>query len=166
MCVRRRRCSDVISVRRLRGPLAALLGALAIVGGAAAARSGAGSLSTHSAAVTPLCSLYVVTVSTEVLLQDFNSPKLTYNAKKWPLLMAQAKNARIAFAAAPLLSARSRYDSLVRRLGVVGGRLIKGDRRGAYAELKSANPDLQAVVDVAQKRHLACRSATTTFYIR
>jgi hypothetical protein len=116
--------------------------------------------------VSPLCSLYGVTLTIELLTQDFNSPKLTVNARKWPLLMAQAKNARTAFGHPPLLVVRDRYDSLVRRLGVVGGRLLSGDRNAAYAELKSAGPDLAAVVRVARRAHLACRSGTTVFYIR
>jgi hypothetical protein len=116
--------------------------------------------------VSPLCSLYAVTTATELLLKDFNSPNLTTNAKKWPLLIAQAKNARLAFAAPPLLSVRPRYDSLVGHLRVVGERLIAGNRAGAYAELKAGAPDLAAVVAVARRARLACRSGTTIFYIR
>lgn len=116
--------------------------------------------------VSPLCSLYAVTLTAELLTQDFNSPKLAVNAKKWPLLMTQAKNARIAFDHPPLLVVRDRYDSLARRLGVVGARLLSGDRKAAYAELKSAGPDLAAVVGVARRAHLACRSGTTVLYIR
>jgi hypothetical protein len=116
--------------------------------------------------VSPLCSLYGVTLTTELLTQDFDSPKLTVNAKKWPLLMTQAKNARTAFGHPPLLAVRDRYDSLVRRLGVVGERLLAGDRKAAYAELESARPDLAAVVGVARRAHLACRSGANVFYIR
>jgi hypothetical protein len=137
----------------------------ALVGAVVAAPS-ANAAPSAGANVSPLCSLYAVTLTTEVLLKEFNSPKLTTNAKKWPLLMAQAKNARLAFARPPLLAVRSRYDSLVDRLRVVGERLVAGDRGAAYAELKAAAPDLAAVLAVARRARLACRSGTTVFYIR
>lgn len=116
--------------------------------------------------VTPLCSLYVVTITTELLITDFNSPKLRYNAKKWPLLMAQARNARSAFRRAPLLIVRDRYDTLVDRLGIVGRKLIAGDRKAAYAELKGSRPDLKEITAVAGRAHLACRAGTSVLYIR
>lgn len=117
-------------------------------------------------ATTPLCSLYVVTLTTEVLITDFNSPSLSYNAKKWPLLMAQARNARLAFSVTPLLSVRDRYDSLVDRLRVIGAKLIAGSRKAAYVQLKASRPDLNAVTAVAEHAHLACRAGTSLFYIR
>lgn len=135
--------------------------------GAGSARSAAATPQTaRSGAVTPLCSLYVVTVVTEVLLTDFHSPKLSYNAKKWPLLMAQARNARSAFSRAPLLVVRDRYDSLVAHLGVVGRKLIAGDRNAAYAELKAARPDLEAVTAAAKRAHLACKAGGALAYVR
>lgn len=134
-----------------------------------AGSSHAGTATPHAAkseAVTPLCSLYAVTLTTEVLITDFNSPKLSYNAKKWPLLMAQARNARSAFSHAPLLVVRDRYDSLVDHLGVVGKKLLAGNRKAAYAELTAGQPDLKAVTAVAEHAHLACRVGTSFAYIR
>jgi hypothetical protein len=119
-----------------------------------------------SSTVTPLCSLYVVTITTEVLITDFNSPKLSYNANKWPLLMAQARNARSAFGRPPLSIVLDRYDSLVVRLGVVGRRLKAGNREAAYAELQAARSDLKAVTAVAERAHLACRAGPIVAYIR
>jgi hypothetical protein len=76
--------------------------------------------------------------------------------------MAQARAARRVFKTHPrLASASPRYDAFVRSLAIVGKRLIAGNRSGAYHELKSAAPDLRAVVRVAKRTHLVCKSGTT-----
>lgn len=113
-----------------------------------------------AAPVSPLCSLYGVTVTTEVLTREFNSPSLSLDLRKWPLLMAQAKAARKAFSGPPLLPVRPRYDSLVRRLGRVGVSLGEGHRAAAHKELEAAVPDLDAVLAVAKRAHLVCKSGS------
>jgi hypothetical protein len=132
---------------------------------AQAAGAGGDAAASPAAAISPDCSLYAVTLSVRLMLSDFNSPKLTINAKKWPLLMAQAKAARAAFADPRLAPVRPRYDALVRQLAVVGARLVKGDRAGAYAALKAAKPDLDAVLAAAKRGNVVCKSGSTIFHI-
>jgi hypothetical protein len=132
----------------------------------AVARPATGQAPTSAnATISPNCSLYAVTLTVRVLLQDFNSPKLLINAKKWPRLMAEAKAARAAFTDPRLAPVRPRYDDLVRRLAVVGTRLARGDRAAAYAALKAGKPDLQAVLAAAKRGNVVCKSGSTVIPI-
>jgi len=151
-------------------PLPVLLVGLALLMAslqqAAAATSTSGKAPAATAAtISPDCALYAVTLTVRLLLQDFNSPKLTINANKWPRLMAEAKAAEAAFADPRMAPVRPRYDDLVRRLAVVGARLNKGDRAGAYTALKAAKPDLEAVLAAARKGSVVCKSGSTVIPI-
>lgn len=117
-----------------------------------------------SPAVSPACSLWVLTTGTQLLYRDFYSPSLTYDPKKWPLLMAHAKAARAVFVDPRLADALPRYDALVRSLGVIGKRLISGDRSSAYRALKSAQPDLRATVAAVRKADVVCKSGSTVLH--
>jgi hypothetical protein len=110
------------------------------------------------AKVSPSCSLYVVVLSTDVLTQNWNSPSLRFDPKKWPLLMAQATNARPVFDQGELTRVRDEYTALVTDLGLVGSRLKRGDRAGALAELHAAAPHLAAVKAAARRATLVCRT--------
>jgi hypothetical protein len=115
--------------------------------------------------VSPPCALYAVTLVTETLVHQFNSPNLTMNAKKWPRLMAEARTARAVFVNHPRLRpVLPHYDALVNSLGKVGKLLIAGRRAAAYRELKRAVPDLKAVVAAAKRVKLACKSGGVTLH--
>lgn len=117
------------------------------------------------ATISPDCSLYAVTLTVRVLLQDFNSPNLTINASKWPRLMREAKAARAAFTDPRLVPVRSQYHDLVRRLAVVGAKLDAGRRAAAYTTLKAAKPDLKAVLAAAKRGNVVCKSGSTVIPI-
>lgn len=131
----------------------------------AAARSADRDAPSSPATVSPDCSLYAVTLTVRLLLQDINSPKLLINAKKWPRLMTEAKAARAAFTDPRLAPVRSSYDDLVRRLAIVGARLAKGERSAAYTALKAAKPDLEAVLAAAKRGKVVCKSGSTVIPI-
>jgi hypothetical protein len=118
-----------------------------------------------AATISPNCSLYAVTLTVEVLIQDFYSPNATINAKKWPRLMTEAKAARAAFTNPSLAPALPKYDDLVRRLAIVGTKLNQGRRAAAYTALKATKPDLDAVTSAARRGHVVCKSGTTIFHI-
>jgi hypothetical protein len=154
----------------MKKPLPVLLIGLALLiasmqQAASAASTGGNARAATAATISPDCALYAVTLTVRVLLQDFNSPKLTINAKKWPRLMAEAKTAEAAFADPRMAHVRSRYDDLVRRLAVVGAKLNKGDRTGAYTALKAAKPDLEAVLAAARHGNVVCKSGSTVIPI-
>jgi hypothetical protein len=135
---------------------------VASMGRAAAARPAGAST---DATISPDCSLYAVTLTVRVLLQDFNSPKLTINASKWPRLMTEAKAARAAFTDPRLAPVRPKYHDLVRRLAVVGTKLEAGQRAAAYTALKAAKPDLNAVLAAAKRGNVVCKSGSTVIPI-
>jgi hypothetical protein len=148
----------------LRRAFTVLLIACVVASAAAGTAVGAGSSS--GASVSPTCALYAVTLVTETLVRDFNSPNLTVNAKKWPLLMTDARKGRAVFLNHPRLRpVLPRYDAVVRSLGGVGKLLIAGHRVAAYRELKLAVPDLKAVVAAAKRVNLVCKSAGVTLHI-
>jgi hypothetical protein len=131
-----------------------------------AAGTAVGAGNATRASVSPPCALYAVTLVTETLVRDFNSPNLTTNAKKWPLLMGEARTARTVFVNHPRLRpVLPRYDALVRSLGSVGKLLIAGHRAAAYRELKLAVPDLKAVVAAAKRVNLVCKSGGVTVHV-
>jgi hypothetical protein len=111
-----------------------------------------------AANVSPSCSLYVVVLSADVLTQEWNSPNLRFDPQKWPLLMAQATNARPAFDQGELTRARREYSAFVTDLGLVGSRLNRGDRAAAIAELHAAAPHLAAVKAAALTANLVCKT--------
>jgi hypothetical protein len=136
-----------------------------VVASAAAAETAVGARNSTRTSLSPPCALYAVTLVTETLVQQFNSPNLTMNAKKWPLLMGDARKGRAVFVNHPRLrSTLPRYDALVRSLGSVGKLLIAGHRAAAYRELKLAVPDLKAVVAGAKRVKLACTSGGVTVH--
>jgi hypothetical protein len=108
--------------------------------------------------VSPSCSLYVVVLSADVLTQAWNSPSLRFDPKKWPLLMAQATNARPVFDQGELTRVRREYSAFVTDLGLVGSHLNRGDRTGAIAELHAAAPHLAAVKAAARTANLVCQT--------
>jgi hypothetical protein len=132
---------------------------------AAAHPAAGGTPASPAATISPGCSLYAVTLTVRVLLQDFDSPKLTINASKWPRLMSEAKTARAAFTDPRLAPVRPRYDDLVRRLAVVGAKLEVGQRAAAYMALKAAKPDLNAVLAAAKRGNVVCKSGSTVIPI-
>ena len=148
----------------LRRAFTGLLVALVVACAAAGTAVGAGA--SARASVSPPCALYAVTLVTETLVHDFNSPNLTLNAKKWPRLMAEARTARAVFVSHPRLRpALPHYDALVTSLGSVGKLLIAGHRAAAYRRLKLAVPDLKAVVAAAKRINLVCKSGGVTLHV-
>lgn len=98
-------------------------------------------------------------------MHQFNSPSLTMNAKKWPRLMAEAREARAVFVNHPRLRpVLPHYDAFTSSLGRVGKLLIAGRRAAAYRELKSAVPDLKAVVAAVKRVKLVCKSSGVTLH--
>ena len=147
------------SARRATALLIASVVASSAVGTAVGARE-----STRPS-ISPPCALYAVTLVTETLVHQFNSPNLTMNAKKWPRLMAEARTARTVFVNHPRLRPVLRhYDALKSSLGRVGKLLIAGHRAAAYRELKQAVPDLKAVVAAAKRVKLVCKSGGVTLH--
>jgi hypothetical protein len=144
--------------RRLARMLAVVLASVAAcVSVSAKAATPTGSQGT----VSPLCDLYGVTVAIEVLTTQFNSPGLKLDMKKWPLFLGELRRARAAFDDSRLAPVRSRYDSLVRKLKVVGAYLLAGDRNAALTELHVAAPDLSSIRAQARRRNVVCRSGST-----
>lgn len=152
-----------------KGAVVLVLACVALVasmGRPAAARpTGGGAPASMDATISPDCSLYAVTLTVRVLLRDFNSPKLTLNASKWPRLMTEAKAARAAFTDPRLAPVRPQYHDLVRRLAVVGAKLQAGQRAAAYTTLKAAKPDLNAVLAAAKRGNVVCKSGSTVIPI-
>lgn len=111
-----------------------------------------------AAKVSPSCSLYVVVLSTDVLTQNWNTPGFRIDPKKWPLLMAQAANARPVFDRGALIRVRGEYSAFVTDLGLVGSRLKRGDRAGATAELHAAAPHFAAVKAAVLRANLVCKT--------
>jgi len=131
----------------------------------ALACSVAAAASARGDSLSPACSLYGVTLASQLLTSEFDSPNLTYNPKKWPTFLQQANNARAVFDDSRFASARPRYDALIHELGIVNAKLSHGDRGGARRELRRAAVDLKAVLAAARSGHLVCKSGSTVFSI-
>jgi hypothetical protein len=137
-----------------------------LIAAAAATGTAGGARASTRASISPPCALYAVTLVTETLVHDFNSPNLALNAKKWPRLMAEARTARAVFVSHPRLRpALPHYDALVSSLGKVGTLLIAGHKAAAYRQLKLAVPDLKAVVAAAKGINLVCKSGGVTLHV-
>lgn len=152
----------LVRKRRFARMLALALAAVAAcVSGAAKAATPTGS----QGPVSPFCDLYVVTVATETLTTQFNSPGLRLDLKKWPQFLGELRRARAAFDDSRLAPVRPRYDSLVRKLKVAGAYLLAGNRKAALAELHAAAPDLSAVRVQARRHNVVCKSGSATVSI-
>jgi len=139
---------------RLCSVLALLLVACAPGTARAASRTGA------VVPVSPVCSLYAVTLVASLMTQ-MNSPTVKVDPTKWPSFLVELRNAKRAFVDPRLGPVEPRYESLARELRIVGGKLIAGDRKAALAELRVAAPDVSAINAQARRRNVVCKSGST-----